>query len=180
MNKCLNCGKDVKNKYCNVSCQNKHQNPGRVDKKYGKIKLFTVVCDKCGDNFDIEEREKLYPEKEKYFCSRSCANSRTLSNETKNKIQSTLKEYNKDKWGVTICKQCGNDIHHLKSRKRIFCSRSCSTQYRNLHGLGSKAGKVSVIKSKKTPISKTFIYALEYPKECVKYIGKSNTPKKRF
>lgn len=25
MNKCLNCGKDVQNKYCNVSCQNSHR-----------------------------------------------------------------------------------------------------------------------------------------------------------
>lgn len=25
MNKCLNCGKEVANKYCNVTCQNEHK-----------------------------------------------------------------------------------------------------------------------------------------------------------
>ena len=60
MNTCLNCGKEVKNKYCNVSCQNKHQNSFKVQRKYGEIKTFNVTCFICGFSFEIKEREFLY------------------------------------------------------------------------------------------------------------------------
>ena len=43
MNKCLNCGKPVKNKYCNVSCQNVHQNESKTNKRYGEYKKFVVL-----------------------------------------------------------------------------------------------------------------------------------------
>ena len=83
MNKCLNCGKDVKSKYCNVSCQNMHQSSGRSDKKYGELKKFGVICVKCEKEFEVTEREKLHPQKEKYYCSRSCANSHIRTEESK-------------------------------------------------------------------------------------------------
>ena len=56
MNKCLNCDKEVKNKYCNTSCQNTHQWTGKkksIDsiekrelKKSQKWKIFDVNCKK--------------------------------------------------------------------------------------------------------------------------------------
>lgn len=49
-------------------------NRGTVN-KFGKNKKFNVVCESCGNNFSVIEREKLFPKKDKYFCSRSCANS---------------------------------------------------------------------------------------------------------
>jgi DNA-directed RNA polymerase subunit RPC12/RpoP len=61
MNKCLNCGKPVKNKYCNVSCQNKHQSSSRANKKYGEFKDFEVECSCCGKKFIVNEREKIIP-----------------------------------------------------------------------------------------------------------------------
>ena len=45
------------------------------DKRFGKRIKFTMICEKCEKPFSVKEREKLHPEKEKYFCSRSCANS---------------------------------------------------------------------------------------------------------
>ena len=42
------------------------------DLKFGLVKDFTVVCEKCGVSFTVE---KLYPKKDKYFCSRKCANA---------------------------------------------------------------------------------------------------------
>jgi hypothetical protein len=41
----------------------------------GKKKSFSVVCSCCSTTFLVNEREKQFPVKEKYFCSRSCANS---------------------------------------------------------------------------------------------------------
>ena len=124
MNKCLYCGNSVKNKYCDVSCQNRHQNKNRVNKKYGEIKIFKVICAKCGIEFEIKEREKLYPQKEKYYCSRSCANSRVHSNLTKDKIRQTLTKI-KDK--KCNCINCGKIFENRKKRK--FCSRECISNF---------------------------------------------------
>lgn len=136
MNKCLNCGNPVKNKYCNTSCQNKHQNSGRSDKKYGEYKKFKVKCFKCGKNFDVVEREKLFPKKEKYYCSRGCANSKIWDEEDKKKksdaIKKTLDRLDKRaKYVTSICKNCDKEFVHFKRRNRIFCSRNCVTLYYN-------------------------------------------------
>jgi len=61
MNHCLNCGKEVKNKYCNIGCQNIHLAAKRTDKRFGEKKVFIVQCFKCGESINIIEREKLYP-----------------------------------------------------------------------------------------------------------------------
>jgi len=45
------------------------------NKRFGNFINFTVKCHSCEDNFEVEEREKLFPSKSQYFCSRSCANS---------------------------------------------------------------------------------------------------------
>ena len=67
MNKCLNCDKIVKNKYCSISCQNIHQGSTRADNKYGALKLFKVNCTKCKKEFDVEERERLFPKNNVYI-----------------------------------------------------------------------------------------------------------------
>ena len=141
MNKCLCCGEQVKNKYCDVSCQNKHQNPNKANKIYGLKKSFKVICNSCGNVFYVIEREKLHPVKDKYYCTRSCSNRRKHSKKTKNKISKSLtKEKTKKR-----CKNCGDEFY-LKKQKQIFCSRSCATSFRNNNGLASKAGKASASK----------------------------------
>lgn len=61
-------------------------------KKYGEFKDFEVICHKCDIKFIVNERELQHPKKEKYFCSRSCANSKVHSEETKQKQrEATLK-----------------------------------------------------------------------------------------
>lgn len=156
MNKCLNCGKDVKTKYCNISCQNLHQNSAKANKKYGEYKLFNVDCNKCGSSFEIKEREKLFPNKKIYHCSRSCANSRVHSEETKAKIKKTLvklKEHNH------ICKNCNKNFYAKPSKQGIFCSKSCTSTWNNINlGLGRKAGLASVLSQSKIRRSKNEIY----------------------
>lgn len=66
------------------------------EKKYGKIIKFNVNCYKCNIKFDVYEHENKHPLKEKYFCSKSCANSRNHSNETKKKISKSISNLWKD------------------------------------------------------------------------------------
>lgn len=121
MNKCLSCEKEVKNKYCNVSCQNKHQrrnrkaNPESIRKreftKQAKWKTFHVHCNKCNEIVVIKEYNVKSPKKEKYFCSRSCANSRIKTEEIKRKISESAKKSEKVK--------LANKLIALKNKKRI-------------------------------------------------------------
>lgn len=158
MNKCLNCNKESKNKYCDVSCQNKHQNTNRANKKYGEYKDFEVTCNTCSTKFTVNEREKLHPKKDKYYCSRSCANKRVHTQETKNKISETLSKPNND---VTLtCRNCSTEFTvPFNKRNQKHCSRSCNIQYRNKNeNLAKKAGKVSVNKQSETRRSKNEIH----------------------
>lgn len=45
--------------------------------RFGAFASYKVTCNKCGTEFEVRQREHLFPKKEKYFCSRSCANSRS-------------------------------------------------------------------------------------------------------
>lgn len=62
MGKCLNCGKEVGNKYCNVTCQNEHR--GKVNKE--KYYLNPKLCLNCGEIIPYESKVNK-------FCSHSCA-----------------------------------------------------------------------------------------------------------
>lgn len=46
-----------------------------LDRRLGTFKNFEVSCVTCYALIVVKEREKNFPSKEKYFCSRSCANS---------------------------------------------------------------------------------------------------------
>lgn len=47
----------------------------KFDLKLGEIKKFEVICSCCENIFIVEEREKQFPTKTEYYCSRNCANS---------------------------------------------------------------------------------------------------------
>lgn len=67
-------------------------------KKLGDLKDFNVKCDRCDTEFIVTEREFKFPEKEKYYCCISCANSNhnmSHSDETKNKLSVIAKKL----WG---------------------------------------------------------------------------------
>ena len=106
-------------------------NEQRLNKKLGEIKDFKVVCETCGNEFIVQEREKQFPKKEKYFCSRSCANKRIHSNETKAKIQKGLWDFNKDVKGLNsgprYCVICGNIINS-RNPKCKTCSSECHAE----------------------------------------------------
>jgi hypothetical protein len=57
--------------------------------RFGKIIKETIDCYKCSEQINIEFREGK--RKEKYFCSRQCANSRTHSTASKHKTSLKVK-----------------------------------------------------------------------------------------
>lgn len=63
----------------------------RLDLLYGEYKEFTVSCATCGTEFTVCEREKQHPKKSKYYCNRSCANTRHQTENSKSKISSSVK-----------------------------------------------------------------------------------------
>lgn len=64
------------------------------DKRYGEWIEIKVKCSKenCQNTFNVKYRSKIGP-KEKYFCSRSCANSRgARTDDFKNAVSSKVKD----------------------------------------------------------------------------------------
>lgn len=110
----------------------------RITDSLGEIKPFDVVCDCCGATVSVKEREFKFPSKTKYFCSRSCANSRIVTPEHKEKTSRSLMEYNLSigknvKPKIPIEKVCLNcdSIFETISIKKSFCNNKCSAQHRN-------------------------------------------------
>ena len=114
-------------------------------------KEFIVICKNCKKEFFVIEEETKFPIKgDKYFCCRSCANTRHHSNETKLKISNGVKTseiflknnntnrqkiYNKDK--QYQCIYCKKYFLRSKLNKSVkYCSVSCKEKYNNLHKRG--------------------------------------------
>lgn len=137
------------------------------------IKTFEVICHNCGKRFEVLEEETKFPKKEKYFCCRSCANTRHHSKETKNKIKNGVKNspafiegmekrYNHKLYQLptSICVVCGKEFHqkYIETDKGIkitaykTCSQECRSKrysYNNKknHTGGYREGSVKNYKS---------------------------------
>lgn len=46
--------------------------------RFGQYRQYIVTCDKCGKEFNVVQRQKLFPKQQKYFCSSSCSHSRDM------------------------------------------------------------------------------------------------------
>lgn len=141
-------------------------------------KEFEVICKTCGKHFKVIENENRFPIKgDKYFCCRSCANTRHHSDETKKKISDGVKTseifIQRNTEGKHIgyksideipkckCIICGNEympnykfngyVFITKYTKRI-CSNECRSKYYSIrnkmfHTGGFKEGSVRNYKS---------------------------------
>ena len=107
-------------------------------KRSEKWRTFNVNCHKCGKEILIKEYNTNKPKKENYYCSRACANSHIRTQESKEKIRTTLKDKisRGEKIGFidpskvkpyikTYCINCGKETNH-----RMFCSKECRHEYR--------------------------------------------------
>jgi hypothetical protein len=102
-------------------------------KKWGELKDFQVKCLKCDCEFTVNEREKRFPEREKYFCSRSCANSRGPRSESfKEKVRKKLTGRKTEKRKTGIVKNCNfcEEDYVARNNKRKFCSKKCAASKR--------------------------------------------------
>ena len=97
---------------------------------YGDRKDFLVKCHSCGHTFIVNEREKIHPQREKYYCSRSCANRRQHSEETKYKIKDSLikrsLELRDETQFIRLCKICEKPFNiKAPSDEKKTCSPQC-------------------------------------------------------
>lgn len=121
------------------------------ENKIGKIVEFDVTCKKCNKEFKVKERQKQFPKKEHYFCSRICANSRgKRTEEFKQKVRDKMKQSGHlkhefitvDNNRVTnkVCDFCGNDFK-AKNAKIKYCSKICRSNNKRKTFEQSKSGK---------------------------------------
>ena len=86
MAKCLNCGKEVKNKFCDVHCQNEYK--GKQSKLL--YEQNPKLCKHCGKPLPWEKRRNLY-------CNASCAASENNKGVVRNSCKSNNIKLFKDK-----------------------------------------------------------------------------------
>lgn len=117
--------------------------------KCGVIKKFVVHCAKCTTNFIVEEGEKAFPKKEKYFCTISCANSNKPSIETCKKISDGVKHSEKAKRANFIRRKPG---YSKRIRYKQVCTQ-CENEFLGTVNLQCKLcrneARRSLIRSKR-------------------------------
>lgn len=95
--------------------------------RFGKIITENSNCSCCDKLIEIEYREGK--KKDKYFCSRSCANTReNRSEETKAKIAKTISD--KTEKLKKECLHCNALFTSVKRKKRKYCSTKCAASAR--------------------------------------------------
>ena len=121
-------------------------------------KTYNLICSKCGKEFSLQLKESEYLKGNyRKTCSAKCANSHSLTSESKDKISKGVRNYilnniekysnlknseidldlyiqnktkRKRKTYLIICKECGKEhVSHSKDTK--FCSLSCASKYNN-------------------------------------------------
>lgn len=104
--------------------------------RFGEFKEFNVECFRCKISFEVTEREKLFPKKEKYFCSRSCSSkySSTINPDRNLNISKAFSEKKKENKKKQMCKSCGIEFNlkrklnkHWQTKKT--CSDECYKKY---------------------------------------------------
>jgi len=112
-----------------------------MNDKMGELNEFSVRCQNCNNEFVVNERAKLHPQREVYFCSRSCANDRgPRTTEAKKNISDKLKGRRLINGVMTIippiadktCPGC-SIIFTPKLQKQRYCNRKCSIDNRHNH-----------------------------------------------
>lgn len=121
---------------------------------------FKSKCKNCDNIVEYTH----YNQKDVY-CSRSCSNKRTHSNETKNKIRESI---NKNIIKIErFCLECEGDITNTRKGSK-FCSISCATKNRLKTDKGKEQIKNMVQKSINTQVRRSKNEVLFFEK-CQEY-----------
>jgi hypothetical protein len=105
---------------------------------YEKIKApknsFVVSCTTCQKEIVVVEGVDKFPSKQKYFCSRGCANKREFTEERNKKISESMtgRVYVPNIETTRKC-SCGIEFICKVKDKRSYCSRSCATRFSQTH-----------------------------------------------
>lgn len=101
---------------------------------------YNLTCKKCNASFFVSGKKNI-----RAFCSRKCANSRTWTEEQKNKVSQTAKNSekvlaaNRSRPILKLDKQCPCNIVFQvfpSESERKYCSKRCSNQYKIKSGGG--------------------------------------------
>lgn len=123
------CGKKLRSKI-NATLKQKKIN------LHGVLKKFTVKCEKCGNEFQVEEPENDFPIKARYFCSSFCSHSYSSGYVDTSKISVGMKRYCTEhgmvlsKKETRTCRWCGEDFETTNIRDAKCCCLSCASKYR--------------------------------------------------
>jgi hypothetical protein len=142
----------------------KYQDKIRKIKETKKLKRIKILkqCEKCDTNFEIEriilkDGEIKISNKERKFCSRSCANSHI---QTKEQNEARSKKLRKTK--DIKCLQC-NKKFKPRSFKSKFCSNKCGGIYRkNLNKIKRKKRLLDIKNLKMEPKDNGYIKICGY------------------
>lgn len=136
MSICKHCGEEHSSKSIGVHVVNCRKNPKFKEYEEKRIKTreskldhknsYNVICSKCGLEHEVLEYSKKFPSKEKYFCSRRCANARIMTEERRNNISLGHKKHSKP-LEIKICKCCNCEF--TSSTRKIFCSDVCYSAF---------------------------------------------------
>jgi len=132
---------------------------------------FTDKCRHCDNMVDYKHFER-----KDVYCSRSCANKREISDDTREKIRQSINS--KIVKIEKLCLECNKDITYSKKRKR-FCSRSCGCKYRAKTDEGKENIRKMVENSVKTQVRRSKNEILFFEK-CSEYFNNVDNNKPIF
>lgn len=179
MYKCKYCGKDFEKlqslvahyRHCklnpNFDEEKYKQKNKEISKKSHDTQFFNnqnkeenikkeriLICKNCGKEYKLNLSDKEFINgKYSKFCSRSCANTRHHSEETKKKIGLKIKKIINENPTVfkschkpighyiIYCKECGKEIiYDGQKNKKIYCSKECKHNWLSKHTGGYRLG----------------------------------------
>lgn len=113
------------------------------NQRFGNIIEFKVCCANCEKEFVVKEREFLFPTKEKYFCSRNCANATGGKAKAEKHHYDEIANYTTVAWRYhdKKCVVCGEykivAVHHLNENHNDNDPKNliplCPTHHQYMH-----------------------------------------------
>lgn len=143
MSICKYCGEEHPNKSMGIHSLNCKKNPkfkeyeenrnNSRDLKLKYICSYNVFCIKCNIEYVVIEDSRKFPSKEKYFCSRKCANSRVMTEKHRNNISiGVLKTTSKNIKIERIIDKISNTSKIIKTKKSKLC-KNCNCEFTPLY-----------------------------------------------